>query len=378
MTLDSGVLDQLIKKTIFSVEESHQQVFDIAEEARKECLHLKKEIEQLQREVVEIIEKNDKLDAKLRRARIKLSDVSKRFDSFSEENIRAAYDETNQLQIEHHLLKEKESQLRQRRDDLQFRLRNLEQTVERAEKLTTQMGVVLGYLKGEIKQAGQLLEDARMHQQLGLKVIQAQEEERRRVAREIHDGPAQSMANAVLRTELAERVFSQGDLKKASAELKEVKEMLRESIADVRRIIFDLKPMALDDLGLVPTIKKYIEVVQRQTNTEIEFKYFGQMGRLPSMIEVAVFRLMQEALSNVLKHAKARHSLIKLEGQAEQLFIVIEDDGVGFNQEDKAHQGYGILGMKERVRLLEGQIQIQSNARKGSKIFISIPMEKLD
>ncbi|WP_369345621.1 sensor histidine kinase [Caldalkalibacillus mannanilyticus] len=249
MSVNIGTLDLVIEKTIQTVEESKHQIFEIAEQARSECMHLKAEIESIKNEVLLIIEKGDKLDMRLKKSRFHLSEVSQNFLLYSEEDIRNAYEEANQLQLEYSLLQEKEKQLRTRRDEMQLRLRNLEQTVEKAEALTTQIGVVLDYLSGDIRQASQALEDVQEQQLIGLKVIQAQEEERKRVAREIHDGPAQSLANVTLRTELIEKILMQDEIERAKEELNSLKTMLRDSIADVRRIIFDLRPMALDDLG---------------------------------------------------------------------------------------------------------------------------------
>src|SRR5690606_15297747 len=141
----------------------------------------------------------------------------------------------------------------------------------KAENLTTQMSVVLGYLTGDIRQVGRLLEDTEYKHKMGLKILHAQEEERKRVAREIHDGPAQSMANAILRAEIAEKVLLQEGVERAKDELKELKASIRDSLADVRRIIFDLRPMALDDLGLVPTVQKYIDGLTKKITTQIQF-----------------------------------------------------------------------------------------------------------
>lgn len=219
-----------------------------------------------------------------------------------------------------------------------------------------------------------MIEDVKHQQQMGLRIIQAQEEERKRVAREIHDGPAQSMANVVLRTELVEKVFIHEGIEKAREELNEIKGMIRESLTDVRRIIFNLRPMALDDLGLVPTLKRYIEELSKKNHTDFEFKTFGKENRLPPAMEVALFRLVQESLNNVIKHAKATDVQLKLEFQRDRIFLIVSDNGIGFDMKQKTREGFGILGMKERIKLLEGQIVIQSAPGKGTKLFLSIPL----
>lgn len=374
MSLDLSMLDGVIKKTIETVENGKYQIFEIVEQARQESEHLRQEIEQVKEEVNQVIENTDRLEREFRRSRQHLSVVSQNFKQYTEDDIRKAYEQANQKQLELLLLQEKEGQLRERRNDLQFRLRNIEQTVDKAEKVMGQMGVIMGYLTGDLKQVGEMIEDVKHQQQMGLRIIQAQEEERKRVAREIHDGPAQSMANVVLRTELVEKVFIHEGIEKAREELNEIKGMIRESLTDVRRIIFNLRPMALDDLGLVPTLKRYIEELSKKNHTDFEFKTFGKENRLPPAMEVALFRLVQESLNNVIKHAKATDVQLKLEFQRDRIFLIVSDNGIGFDMKQKTREGFGILGMKERIKLLEGQIVIQSAPGKGTKLFLSIPL----
>lgn len=374
MSLDLSMLDGVIKKTIETVENGKYQIFEIVEQARQESEHLRQEIEQVKEEVNQVIENTDRLEREFRRSRQHLSVVSQNFKQYTEDDIRKAYEQANQKQLELLLLQEKEGQLRERRNDLQFRLRNIEQTVDKAEKVMGQMGVIMGYLTGDLKQVGEMIEDVKHQQQMGLRIIQAQEEERKRVAREIHDGPAQSMANVVLRTELVEKVFIHEGIEKAREELNEIKGMIRESLTDVRRIIFNLRPMALDDLGLAPTLKRYIEELSKKNHTDFEFKTFGKENRLPPAMEVALFRLVQESLNNVIKHAKATDVQLKLEFQRDRIFLIVSDNGIGFDMKQKTREGFGILGMKERIKLLEGQIVIQSALGKGTKLFLSIPL----
>lgn len=376
MAVDLLVLDGVIEKTLETVEQSKYQIFEIAEQARQECEHLRQEAEKVNQEVNAIILKSDQLEVDLRRARLRLSEVSRNFKKYSEEDIHQAYEQASNIQLELSILREKEKQLRERRNDLQFRLRNIEKTVGRAENVLTQMDVIMGYLAGDLKQVGQLIENAKHQQQMGLQVIQAQEEERKRVAREIHDGPAQSMANVVLRTELAEKVLVNDGIEKAREELKNLKETVRESLSDVRRIIFNLRPMALDDLGLVPTLKKYVEELSRKYGQVFDFKTFGKERRPPSSMEVALFRLVQESLTNVIKHAKASETQIKLEFQSERMYLVIKDDGVGFDMKQKSREGFGILGMQERIKLLDGEMAVQSAPGQGTKLLLVIPLKQ--
>lgn len=376
MSLDATVLDQVIKKTIDAVENSKHEIFDIAEQAHKECETIKKELDHVKQEVVDTIEECDNLEKDLAIARQNLVIVSRQFDHSNEPRIRKAYEQAHTIQSQLFLAREREKTLRTRRDELEQRLIKLKSTVEKAEGLVTQMSVVLNYLAGDIQHVGQLIEDAKQQRDLGFKVIQAQEEERKRVARDIHDGPAQSMANVVLRTEIVERIFDHEGIEKAKEELRDLKKLVRDSLADVRRIIFDLRPMALDDLGLVPTLNKYIEALIEKHTLDIQFKVFGKENRLPSTIEVALFRLIQESLTNVIKHAEATMAQVKVEFQDSMIYVVIEDDGKGFEIDQQKSSGFGIMGMKERVKLLEGDMIIKSSRNAGTKMVIKIPIQE--
>ncbi|WP_139491149.1 sensor histidine kinase [Brevibacillus dissolubilis] len=375
--IDITLLDGVFKKTIKTVEMSKEQIFEIAESARHECNTIRKEINEVRQVIAEVITNVDQLDLKSRRARQRLVMVSRNFQSFSEEDIRLAYEEANSIQVELSLAREREQNLRRRRDDLELRLRNIQETVARAEGLLSQMSVVLGYLTGDLSQVEDALATAKQHQLLGLKIIQAQEEERKRVARDIHDGPAQSMANVVLRTEIVEKMLKNDRIMEAQIELHELKEMVRFSLADVRKIIFDLRPMALDDLGLVPTLQKYIQNFEERSKVTVDLVVFGKEQQLESSFKAAGFRLIQECLNNVAKHAKARFVQVKVEFQPETLFLVVKDDGVGFevSETNKNGQSFGLMGMKERTQLLEGKMTITSEVNQGTKVMFQIPLQ---
>src|SRR5699024_9608248 len=222
------------------------------------------------------------------------------------------------------VLRQDEKVLRKRRDELERRLVMLNQTIERAESLASKISVILTYLHDDFKQVNEIIAEAKEKQEFGLKIIEAQEDERKRISREIHDGPAQMLANILLRSEIVERSFKQGTMDKTLTEIKSVRRMIRSSLYEVRRIIYDLRPMALDDLGLLPTIKKYVATVASyHESIKIEFIPYGEEKRLPQEYEVALFRLIQESLQNAVKHAKATRIKVKLEIGKNNLTVIV-------------------------------------------------------
>jgi len=378
--LEFDVIDKIIKDAIQVLETSKIQIFDICESARAELEGVRKELAIVTEQTARTIDEVDKWEVEYKRARIRLTEVSRDFHRFKEEDIRIAYEAAANIQMQLIVAKEKEMHLRSRRDELQFRLRKLEKMVERAEALVSQMSVAKDYLSGDLNQVSRILESAKNRQLLGLKIILAQEEERRRIAREMHDGPAQTMANLALRAEIAERMLDRGEFDSVKEELTDLKHHIRNGLEEVRKIIFNLRPMTLDDLGLIPTLRKYAQDFEDRTKIRVRFDVRGPQKRLPSEMEVAIFRLVQESLSNVMKHAQASFVAVEITFQQDKLKVVVHDNGVGFSIEklesglaqDQSH--FGIIGMRERVELLEGRMDIESGKRTGTKITLLIPI----
>ncbi|MBN6885283.1 two-component system, NarL family, sensor histidine kinase DegS [Cytobacillus horneckiae] len=372
---DTKSLDLILEKMIETVGTSKDEIFRIGEQCRKDYETLTEELKDVKHMVIKVIDEGDRLEGQTRFARKRLSEVSMHFKDYTEAQVRDAYEKAHQLQMDLSMNRQLEKQLRDRRDDIERRLVGVSDTIERAEHLISQITVVMNYLMSDIKQMGEMLEDAKMKQEFGLKIIEAQEEERKRLSREIHDGPAQMMANVMMRSDLIERVYKERGTDEAMIEIRNLKKMVRSALYEVRRIIYDLRPMALDDLGLVPTLKKYLQTTEEyHKQTKISFMNIGKEIRLPSQYEVALFRLIQEAVQNAIKHAESNEIAVKLEINKMRVAVVIKDDGKGFDINEKKAQSFGIIGMRERVELLEGQLSIDSHIGKGTIVIIQIPL----
>ena len=291
------------------------------------------------------------------------------------EEIKQAYEQTHQLMLRLMAAREKEQGLRARRDEMEHTLKSLEHLVQKAEYFLSNVGVALEYLIGNLQDASKLLIDWKQRSEMAIRIIQAQEEERKRVAREIHDGPAQAVANVVLRAEICEKVLNQ-DIRVVQEELIGLKETARNSLTEIRRIIFDLRPMALDDLGLVPALRRYLGNLQER-DFPVEMVVLGQEIRLDPTIELTLFRLAQEALNNAQKYAQARRVQLTLEFAPQAVILQVEDDGKGFSLDGVEHGGFGLLGMRERTELLDGQCQIDSEPGQGTKVIARIPVERI-
>ncbi|MGX1983393.1 two-component system sensor histidine kinase DegS [Thermolongibacillus altinsuensis] len=371
---DSKSLDQIVEKMIETVDHSKDEIFQIGEQSRKEHERLLEELHEVKEKVRRVIDQSDRLEAKARLARQRLSEVSKNFSNYSESEIHDAYEKAHMLQMELAMMREKEKQLRLRRDELERRISGVKETIERADHLIGQITVVLNYLNGDLRQLSEFIEGANQKQEFGLRIIEAQEEERKRLSREIHDGPAQMLANVIMRSDLIERIYRDRGAKEALKEVRDLKEMVRSALYEVRRIIYDLRPMALDDLGLIPTLRKYLQTIGEYHRTKITFTNISECQRLPNRLEVAIFRLIQEAVQNALKHAEATEIQVKIETKRQNLFVVVKDNGKGFDPNEKKEKAFGLIGMRERIDLLEGQMTIYSQKGIGTIVSMQIPL----
>ncbi|MDF2839547.1 MAG: histidine kinase [Clostridia bacterium] len=371
-------LNEIIKNTVDVIEKSKNEIFDIAEGARRECKFIEDELNLVRNQTLDIIRQVDELKMYEMESRNRLMIVSKNIKQFTEEDIRKAYERAKDLQVQFVIKQAEEQQLIQKRSELERRLKHSRETTSKAESLVSKVGVVMGYLGGGLLELSEQLDDIREKQSLGIKIIKAQEEERKRVAREIHDGPAQLMANLVIKTELCEKLVDKNPTQ-VKMELNNLKELARVSLKDVRKIIYDLRPMSLDDLGLIPTVQRFIANYNEDTKQNVELLVFGEVVALAPIVELAVFRIIQEALNNIRKHAYAKYIHVKLEFVEDSIKLIIRDDGKGFDKEIVKTQdldsGYGLLSMKERVDLLNGKLEISSAPGKGTKIYAIIPLQ---
>ena len=367
-------LGEIMKATLAAIESGKEEIFVIAETSRTETLKLTIELSQHKSDIAEIILQVNHQEKVVRLMRQRLMEVNRAHQKYSQDEMFDTYTQAKDSQVNLQLLQAKEIHLRKRRDDLDRSLRQMKATVVRAQNLMTQVSMAISLLQGGIADSLQT-QNHEQRIEMGLRVIRAQEEERRRVAREIHDGPAQTLANIVLRLEIAEKLL-QYDPTRVKAELIDLKNLVRSNLQDIRRIIFDLRPMALDDLGIVPAISKYLANFQETYGIICEFLIEGREIRLLPALEVALFRLVQEGMTNVAKHAHSTNVDISLIYQEEWTIARIRDYGKGFEVNfalTTPGEHFGLIGMRERVEMFSGHFSIESILGKGTTIELSIP-----
>jgi signal transduction histidine kinase len=202
------------------------------------------------------------------------------------------------------------------------------------------------------------------------RVVEAQESERRRLARELHDETGQALTSILLGLKAVEDAAT--DAAKHEA-VGEVRERVRSTLQDVRQLAVELRPSALDDFGLVPALRRLIETFDESTGIRVDFEA-ALDERLPSDVETALYRIVQECLTNIVKHARASQVSIVVARKPRSVTAVIEDDGVGFDVGAVRDGGLGLVGMRERIGLLGGRLAVESSPDAGTTCFVEVPL----
>jgi len=373
-------ISEIIKKTIVEIDSSRSQILNIVDNIRSEYENLKMELTIILADIYKIISEVDELEKQDKIMRQKLVDVSKNFKEHSEEEVKSVYETAADIRIKFFTKKNEEKVLKEKRNHLEIDLKRSLSNVESAEKVINQVSIALGYLDGDIRPALEC-EDKNSQMFMGIKILEAQENERKRIARDIHDGPAQHMANVIMKVDICKKII-ENDLEEGFKELADLKENVKLALREVRNIIFDLRPMTLDDLGLNQTIEQSVKTISEETGIEIELKLKPLKTEIESIIQVAVYRIIQEIFNNIKKHSNAKHAYIRLDFGTKYLMLIIYDDGMGFDVEETLKRvrtrssSYGLIGILDRVNQLQGEIHIESSKKTGTTYKIKLPINR--
>jgi two-component system sensor histidine kinase DegS len=322
------------------------------EQAQKELKEIIMLIEQSQLETSKLQQRNASISAHLQQIQAQIESVTKA-------DIRMAYDAALDAQQRLFVMRGQIDKLQSDHTHIEHYLGIIERVNQALEA-------------GEIGTNGSKKEQTAMAKSVEM-IIQAQEAERGRLARQMHDGPAQALSNFILQTEIAMRLFDI-DQVKAKEELVGVKTTASSTFQKVRDFIFDLRPMMLDDLGLVPTLTRYVETFKEQTGIDVRLVSTGMEQRFESYLEVMVFRAIQELLSNIAHHSQATQVIIQMDSSTTNMRVSIEDNGKGFDVEKAQEKGgMGLKVIRDRVQMLGGTMEIHSTSGKGAHILFQIP-----
>jgi signal transduction histidine kinase len=203
------------------------------------------------------------------------------------------------------------------------------------------------------------------------RVVRAQEAERSRLARELHDETGQALTSILLGLKPLEEALADHPARAALAELRE---HVVSALQDVRRLAVELRPAVLDDFGLVPALERLTDAFAEQTGARVDFhSALGEL-RLPSEVETTLYRVVQESLTNIVKHANAHNVSVSIARRGSTVAAVIEDDGAGFDQRAVREESVGLLGMRERLSFVDGRLEIESRPGAGTTIVAEVPL----
>ncbi len=206
-------------------------------------------------------------------------------------------------------------------------------------------------------------------------LINAQEAERQRLSRQMHDGPAQALSNFILQTEIAMRLLDV-DPTQARDELGNLKMSAMGTFQKVRNFIFELRPMMLDDLGVIPTIRRYADTFKEQTGLDVNVTVSGNERRLESYLEVMVFRAIQELLGNAARHSQATLIKVNVDLTDDLIRVSVDDNGKGFDMDSVQEKNLGLKLIRERTEMLGGTFEVDSAMGKGTRVMFTLPARK--
>jgi two-component system sensor histidine kinase DegS len=321
-------------------------------------------MEQSTLEVERLQQRNVQVSSQIKR-------VEENFETLPRQDIKVAYEDA--IDAKTRLLT-----MRCQLEKLQENQAQLEHLQDLLSRLLDVLGSVnLPTAGGDAKKQGP---------QLGLagetiiRIVQAQEQERQQLANSLHDGPAQSLTNFILQAEVCQRLMSK-DPDRANEELDNLKGAASNTFQKIRDFIFDLRPMMLDDLGLIPTLRRYTENFQNKTSVEVNMNVAGEeKRRLPKHTEVMAFRSIQNLLALSAQKLNSKSIRLTLDVDIDAVRAVLEDDGIGFDplvdlDPDQGFSDIQVLNdLRERIELVEGTLQIFSEEGTGSRFEINVPI----
>ncbi len=329
---------------------------------RRQLSEIKAQIEQTQQLVDREQQRNSDLATELR-------NIQDNLDTVPRQDIRDKYEEALDARF--------------RLATMRGQLEKFESNYDRLENTQQILAQVLSALQGVdmLEAGGEEIDTGSRQSSNIIRIVQAQEDERRKLARQIHDGPAQSLTNFILQAEICQRLFDR-DPDRAAEELQNLKTAASVTFQKVRDFIFDLRPMMLDDLGVASTVRTYAKSFQQKNDIEVSEDIAGEDRRLETHREVLIFRSIQELMVQARDYASPAHIDIKLDLTSDPIRIVVEDDGRGFDPtpifeaEEGAHldgRGEALLTLKEKMELIGGKIAIESSEAEGTTVRLEIP-----
>lgn len=258
----------------------------------------------------------------------------------------------------------------------------VETAVRKNPKVLLQMSLIL---VKRLRRSGELISQMEKVQEMYNKIMEAQDNERKRIARDVHDGPAQRAANLVMRADICKMLLEK-DKKGCLEELEGMKATAQDVLKDIRNFIFDLRPLTLDAQGLVAALQDYLKKYETENKIHTHLEVTGTDEPAPRFhhnVEKGVFGIIQEAMNNIRKYAKAQDVWVRMEVKPEHLFVTVKDNGQGFDVKAvksayESRKSLGLVSMTERAQLIGAAFDIDSAVGEGTTISVHVPLKQED
>jgi two-component system sensor histidine kinase DegS len=346
-------------------EEEKSLLEQLVEESRKEFEQVQLELREIDVLIKQSTGEVDRLAQRNAQITNRLRQIESTFDTVPREDIQEAYRDFQDAQ--------------KRLFMMRGQLEKLQSDQENLQRYSDQLRRLLEATEGTFEEQSGGPQGAGASQPAIVRVIEAQERERQLLVEMMHDGPAQQLTNLILQTEICERLFDQ-DPNRTREELTNLRQAVTNTFQEVRGIMFDLRPMMLDDLGLVPTLKKFTEGFQEKSGLPVNLTITGQERRLQSHTEATIFRVVQELVKNARDHAHCTSIEVSLDIDEVWVRASVEDNGTGFDVDEvmqavDQYKTVGLATLRERVEMLGGALDIDSGIGRGTKVSLQIPAE---
>ncbi|MBS6062692.1 sensor histidine kinase [Criibacterium bergeronii] len=366
---NSTSINLALQGIIESVQQGKEEIFAISEKIGIDNKKVLVQLEKLKSKVNKQTKDRDELKLLAQESRKKLSDVSSNFNLYSQQDIEQAYIEANKLQLK---LTKKENELKlllNNIESLESRLSENEELHSKSTDILNKIDVISEYLSYDFSKKDN------EPQNNTIKWIMLMENEKGRISRDIHDGPAQSVASLVIKTDIIKKLLTKNtSMTNIQNELNDLKYQLRSVINEIRKIIYDLRPSSLNELGIIDSIKGLISKTKENKQINIEFQLIENSQIKSTTSQITCYRVIQECLTNIVKHAKAENVNICLVIEPNYIKIKVNDDGIGFDMTEAKGKdnSFGLSSIKERITLMNGEVDITSTPD-GTTINASIP-----
>lgn len=386
--MNEQVITEILENTIGTLVENKSSLMSISDALKEEYEKKKVEIHKINQELPVIFQNTKKLRLLDRQLRNQLLKSSGNFTEQGYKTMEAMFKEVNQVHESYLNAEQEEFNMVRRRDMLELELKQSISMMEKAENIVQQFMISISYLQNSLKKYSQntsniqsIQEDESIKHYLEL--FTYVENEKLRIARDLHDGPAQQIVGTLMNVEICANA-AQKDIQKGILLLGKLKQDLANTLTDIRTIIFDLNPAPLEQLGFEKAIHNMLYSILNKDQISISFFYNMDETKVSKTLQNTIYRLIQELINNVKKHSKANRVMLRITIVNDYIYIHLMDNGVGFQVPEDLDsfrvnkKSYGISNIYTRIKELNGTLALNSDANNGTCFKIQLPMIRIE